>query len=63
MDSHSAAHNGGTEASENVPNAETLAVTVGTPVSKGPKVWGQGQLLRQENGKKKGDVWRKDSEN
>ena len=48
-DSHSAAaHGGGTEASENNPNAETMAVTVGTPVSRGPKQWGEGKLLRQE---------------
>lgn len=51
-DSHSAAaHGGGTEASENNPNAETVAVTVGTPVSKGPKQWGEGKLLRQEDEK------------
>lgn len=48
-DSHSAAaHGAGTEASENNPNAETVAVTVGTPVSKGPKNWGEGKLVRQE---------------
>lgn len=51
MDSHSAGHHvPGTDVSENAPNAETLA-TVGTPVSKGVKIWGEGKLLRQEDDK------------
>ena len=50
MDSHSAGHHvHGTDVSENAPNAETLA-TVGTPVSKGVKIWGEGKLLRQDCG-------------
>ena len=50
MDSHSAGHHvPGTDVSENAPNAETLA-TVGTPVSKGVKIWGEGKLLRQDCG-------------
>lgn len=46
-DSHSAAALA-SAASENNPNAETVAVTVGTPLSKGPKNWGEGKLVRQE---------------